>query len=168
MTKFKLTKLEKIDTYEAESIITLDGEWIGTLSVTYAYNDQNKLRVNEYWVTVDETHTAFNDRAHEYFLVDGRWETKCVGIWHSEYKTHRSHYKTAKAAKKAALAFITQTLQEAEVVETVERKASGIFIEKQAKESKSSNFVTLTPCDPELYAQELKRINSITKKKYRS
>jgi chromosome segregation ATPase len=87
------------------------------------------------------------------------------------YKANRQVIKlskcrlTSKEDKAQAQEKLVQALAS---LQEVERKASDIFIAKQAKELKSSNFFTLTPCDPELYAQELKRINSITKKKYRS
>ena len=87
------------------------------------------------------------------------------------YKANRQAIKlskcrlTSKEDKAQAQEKLAQALEN---LQEVERKASDIFIVKQAKESKSSNFVTLTACDPELYAQEQKRINSITKKKYRS
>ena len=92
-------------------------------------------------------------------------------------KAYSAWYKANKQAIKLSKCRLTSKEDKAQAqkklkqalanLQEVERKASDIFIAKQAKESKSSNFVTLTACDPELYAQELKRINSITKKKYR-
>ena len=127
MTKIKLTKLERENTYNAESIITLDGQWIGDVEIRYGYTEQNKLRIKSYSVSVHKNHVwswlvgdtsvsvTNSDTVKQCFTVDGTWETKSeIYPWSTRvltgFETFTSEYKTTKAAKAAALAFITDVV----------------------------------------------------------
>jgi hypothetical protein len=125
-----LNKSEKYNVYRSECDILLDGRFIGTIEIRYGYTKQNRLRINEYCVSVNKTHVwecltdsrtiscTDLDTVKQSFKVDGTWETKgslcppqvrVFGI-PVGFQTFTNEYKTARAAKSAALAFITDVV----------------------------------------------------------
>jgi len=133
-----LSKSEKYNVYRAECDILLNGRSIGTIEIRYGYTKQNRLRINEYCVSVHKTHiwecltdsrtiSCTNlDTVKQSFKVDGTWETKgslCAaksslcppqirvfGI-PVGVQTFTNEYTSAKAAKSAALAYITDVVR---------------------------------------------------------
>tara|TARA_R110001592_G_scaffold358508_1_gene663554 strand:- start:289 stop:594 length:306 start_codon:yes stop_codon:yes gene_type:complete len=97
----KLTKIVKSGTYYGESTITLNGEWIGTLDIGYAYLN-GKLRTCGFTVTTPNK--------SEDFYVNGRWVQKFKGEGASDYWTMDDGYKTVKQARTEAIAYISQII----------------------------------------------------------
>jgi len=126
MDKITLGKSERINIYRAESDILFDGHRVGTVEITYAYTQGNKLRVKEYsvevykewvWQTlIGATYRSVthSDTVKQSFQVDGTWENKHSRRWtgvKTGIETYTSKYKTAKDAKAQAVAWIKDQIK---------------------------------------------------------
>ena len=106
----KLSKIEKDGTYIGQSDISVNGEYVGTLGVDYAYIG-GRLRICAYSVSIWKEHTKINQMAQKSFWIDGRWETKSRGAWGSDYHIVDDEYKTGRAARSAAVSYIAETIK---------------------------------------------------------
>ena len=133
--KIKINKIEKSDTYNGDTVFKIEGSelnWNGRIDVEYGYNKDNKMRIKCYHLTIEAENSVTGEQIQKTFPVVGRWETKCVGIWYSEYDTNHTGWINAKDAKKAMIQYIKEwakieeTSVEAVEVETVEVEETSV------------------------------------------
>lgn len=108
------------------------------------------------------------DKKHDSAFKKQLEAQKQVGFSDAHEVWYKANLQVIRLSKnKASFEEISQAQEKLDQalanLQEVERKASDIYFSIVD----TSTFVTLTPCDPALYEQELERINRITKKKYR-
>lgn len=121
--KIKINKIEKSDTYNGDTVFKIEGSelnWNGTIDVEYGYNDDNKMRIKCYHLTIDAENSVTGEEIQKTFRVIGRWGEKHVR-WCTEYQTNWSGFASANDAKKAMIQFIKEWAKiEETAVEAVE------------------------------------------------